>query len=356
MIVSDPIIESLGILDRAASGLNADIHIYAKGEVEPSTQSVSLAQEVMQEFNPDAIVAIGGGSNMDLAKMAAASFAAQTNPCDLLGFDQIPKPLKPLICIPTTSGTGSESSASAVIMNSRTGMKAAALSDRIRPEVAIVDPELTLSCPPKLTAESGIDALTHAVEAYLSRGYDQFDMPDTGVLPYEGNHILGDVYAEKSIQLAGENFLRVVSHPSDIDARSGMALAANMGGVAFSNCGVTLAHALEYPIGNRYKISHGAGNGIVLPPVMEFFKSARPDRLAAIGALLGTDRDPDAAIEMVIQIRREAGLPQSLSEVGAKKGDLEELASIAFSLKRLMDLSPLPVTQEDLMTILDAAF
>lgn len=355
MIITDPVMVSLGIVERAKDAISGDVSVYAGGEVEPSTVAVSRCAESMREFAPEVTVAIGGGSNMDLAKLTCASVTSDKAPEDLLGFDQIPGPIGSLICIPTTAGTGSESSASAVILNSSNQMKAAAISPYLRPEVALVDPELSLSCPPKLTAESGIDALTHAIEAYTAIDSTSFDEPDTGLLAYEGSHPLGDLYAEKAIRLIGEHFLTVINEPHNIEARSGMALAATMAGLAFSNCGVALAHALEYPIGNRYKCAHGAGNGIVLPEVMRFLRPKREKRLANIGTFLDSQASAGAAIEAVIQLRKGAGLPEVLSDVGASKEDLPVLAATALSLQRLMDLSPIEPSEADLLSILEAS-
>lgn len=356
MIITDPILDSLGIVDRVEKLLSAKVEVYAGGEVEPSTDAVKRCADKTRAFKPDVTIAIGGGSNMDLAKLTCATIASKADPADLLGFDQISKPIGNLICVPTTAGTGSETSHSAVICNSDTGQKAAAISHSLRPTIAVVDPELSLSCPKKLTAESGIDALTHAIEGYLAADFSAFEITDAGVLPYEGNHPLGDLYAEKCIRLVGEHFLKAVHEPANIDARSGMALAATLGGLAFSNCGVALVHALEYPIGNHYKCSHGAGNGIVLPEAMRFIRSAREGKTARIGELLGVEATADAAIDAVVHLRKEAGLPQTLREVGAKQEDIPHLASAAGALERLMDLTPLRPSGEDLRRILEASY
>ena len=355
-IITDPMLESLGIVDRVKQALNAEVEVFAGGEVEPSTEAVARCAEIARGYGPDTTLAIGGGSNMDLAKLTCATLSSGRDPETLLGFDEVPGSIGSLVCVPTTAGTGSEVSHSAVIRNSSSGKKGAALSQYLRPQVAIVDPELTLSCPKKLTAESGIDALTHAIEAYLVTGYSDLTPEENGTLPYEGNHPLGDLYAEKCIHLVRKSFLAAVHEPQNLEARAGMSLAATLGGLAFSNCGVTLAHALEYPIGDRYKCAHGAGNGIVLPEVMRFLEKDRGDRLTTIGQLLGVEASPKAAIEEVSRLRREAGLPERLRDVGAERSDLEGLAAIAASLKRLMDLSPITPSEADLHRILEASF
>lgn len=356
LIVTDAVIESLGIVSRVKELLTAKVEVFADGEVEPSTSLVEKCVERIRSFDPDVTIAIGGGSNMDLAKLAGASVASEKDPAGLLGFDLVTHSPRNLICIPTTAGTGSEASHSAVICNSNTGQKAAAISHYLRPDVAIVDPELSLTCPRKLTAESGIDALTHAIEGYLATDYAAFDPTETGVMAYEGNHPIGDLYAEKCIRLVGTHFLKAIDEPGNIEARTGMALAATLGGLAFSNCGVALVHALEYPIGNRYKCSHGAGNGIVLPEVMRFFAPARGERLADIGRWLGGEPSVEGAIHSVLQLRKEAGLPESLRAVGAESEDIPALAEAAAQLERLMDLCPIRPSVADLQDILEASF
>jgi len=356
MIFSDPVIESLGIVGRVEKLLSAKVLVFAEGEVEPSTNLVKRCAEQFRAFNPDVAIAIGGGSNMDLAKLACATVASDKDPADLLGFDQVTRPIGNLVCIPTTAGTGSEASHSAVICNSKTGQKAAAISHYLRPAVAVVDPELSLTCPQKLTAESGIDALSHAIEGYLASSFSILEATDSGVLPYEGNHPMGDLYAEKGIRLIGEHFLKAVDEPSNLDARSGMALAATLGGLAFSNCGVALAHALEYPIGNRYQCAHGAGIGIVLPAVLKFLRPAREERIALIGCYLGVEETAEAVINEVIRLRRESGLPQRLRDVGAKHEDIPSLAESAGLLERLMVLTANRPTLEDLRSIYEASY
>lgn len=174
-------------------------------------------------------------------------------------------------------------------------------------------------------------------------------------LPYEGNHPMGDLYVEKSVRLIGENFLQAVDEPSNLDARSGMALSATLGGLAFSNCGVALVQALEYPIGNQYQCAHGAGIGIVLPKVFKFLGPAREERIPHIGHLLGVEGTAEATISEVIRLRRESGLPERLRDVGAKHGDIPSLAESAGLLERLMVLTANRPTLENLRSIYETS-
>jgi alcohol dehydrogenase class IV len=242
-------------------------------------------------------------------------------------------------------------------------MKTSIQSQYLRPLAAIVDPQLTISCPSRVSAESGMDALTQAIEAYLVANFYGFPEDFEHGLAYEGNHPLGDLYAEKAIELIGKNLPQVVEEPDHLGARSGMALAATLAGTAFSTCGVCLVHALEYPVGAKYGGSHGVGNAILLPNVMRFWLPERQTRLAKIAGLLGvpnvdrmaTDEAAEAAIEAVEYLRNSVNLPTTLTEIGGKPEDLVNLAEMAMSFQRLTRLSPRTTTKQDLENILKAA-
>ena len=179
------------------------------------------------------MVGLGGGSNMDLAKIAATLLAHGGTPQTFVGDDRIPGPITPLICVPTTAGTGSEVSAASVLTDTENKMKVGILSNYLRPRVAIVDPLLTVSCPPRVTADSGIDALTHAIEAYTAVANAEIPLPEGERSVYQGKHPMGDMVAEKAITLIGKHLRRAVSHPDDLAAREGMALGATLAGLAF---------------------------------------------------------------------------------------------------------------------------
>src|SRR5262249_9904898 len=189
----------------------------------------------------------------------------------------------------TTAGTGSEVSAASVLTDEEKQLKVGILSNYLRPRVALVDPLLTVSCPPKVTADSGIDALTHAIEAFTAVDNADFPLPPGERTVYQGRHPLGDCLAGKAIRLIGENLRRAVANGNDLEAREGMALGATLAGMAFSNVGVAAVHALEYPVGGATHCSHGAGNGLLLPFVMRFNLSARRKEFATIARLLGED-------------------------------------------------------------------
>jgi alcohol dehydrogenase class IV len=229
--------------------------------------------------------------------------------------------------------------------------------------VAVVDPLLTVSCPPKVTADSGIDALTHAIEAYTAVDNTTFPLPAGERTVYQGRHPLSEALAEKAIALIGQHLRRAVANGNDLEAREGMALGATLAGLAFSNVGVAAVHALEYPVGGATHCSHGAGNGLLLPFVMRFNLPARRREFATIARLLGEDLaglDEQTAAERAVtaadRLRNDIGVPGRLRDLGVKESQLRPFAERAFGIKRILRVNPRPVTVEDLEGILREAF
>lgn len=359
LIVTDPILEKAGLLERvrrplADAGLN--VAAFTGGEPEPSMRAGLACYDMAKSFQPDVLVGLGGGSNMDLAKLAAVLLRHGGAPRDYVGDDKIPGPIFPLINVPTTAGTGSEVSAATVVTDTENHIKVGILSNYLRSTAAVVDPLMTLSCPPKVTADSGIDALTHAIEAYTAVDNADFPLPAGERTVYQGKHPMGDMCAEKAIRLVGKFLRRAVHDGKDIEAREGMALAALLAGLAFSNVGVALVHAMEYPVGGAVHCSHGAGNGLLLPYVMRFNLSAKPRAFAEVAALLGEDAVPEKAVTAVEKLRNDIGVPGKLRDIGVKQEQLRTLAEKAFGIKRILRVNPRSVTVEDIEGIFNAAF
>ncbi len=365
-LVSDRVLAANGILDRVYGPLveaGLDVEVLDCGEPEPS---LDLAMEILEQarrYRPDVILGLGGGSNMDLAKVTAAAFSHGGSPRDYFGWDRIPGPVVPLVCVPTTSGTGSEVSHAAVLTDLENAIKVSTLSNYLRPAIAVVDPELTLSCPAKVTADSGIDALTHAIEACTAVDIDKMSLAENETAAYEGRTPLGECLAEKAIELIGRHLITAVREPGNREAREGMSLAATLAGMAFSNCAVAVVHALEYPMGGELHVSHGAGNGLLLPFVMRFNLPERRATFARIASLLGEDtsgRDDLAAAELAIsaveRLKRAIGIPDRIRDLGGREDQLARFAAKAFTIKRLMMVNPRQPTEEDLLGILRAAF
>lgn len=366
LLVTDPALVQAGVADRVRVPLaeaGVTVSVFDGGEPEPSLRAADACVAAARDFRPDALLGLGGGSNMDLAKITATVLAHGGTPRAYVGDDKVPGPIRPLVCVPTTAGTGSEVSAAAVLTDTDNHIKVGILSNYLRPRVAVVDPLLTVSCPPKVTADSGIDALTHAVEAYTAVDNAAFPLPPGERTVYQGRHPLGDVLAEKAIALIGTNLRRAVARGDDLEAREGMALGATLAGLAFSNVGVAVVHALEYPVGGATHCSHGAGNGLLLPFVMRFNLPARRRELASIAQLLGEDvtgLDAQAAAERAVaaveRLRADIGVPQRLRDLGVTEAQLRPFAEKAFGIQRILRVNPRRVTADDLEAILRAAY
>lgn len=360
LIATDAILEKAGVLASVRQALleaNITLDYFTGGEPEPSMKAAEACYQAAQRFRPDAILGLGGGSNMDLAKVTATLMAHGGTVRDYVGDDRIPGPVLPLICVPTTAGTGSEVSAAAVVTDTDNQMKVGILSNHLRPRVAVVDPLLSVSCPAKVTADSGIDALTHAIEAFTAVDNATFPLPAGERTVYQGRHPFGDIMAEKAIALIGANLRRAVANGKDLDARENMALGATMAGLAFSNVGVALVHALEYPVGGATHCSHGAGNGLLLPFVMRFNMPGREKEFARIAQLLGeSDARPENGIAAVEKLRADIGIPGRLRELGVQESQLRPFAEKAASIKRILRVNPRPVSVDDAYGILQTAY
>jgi len=337
--------------------------IFDEGEAEPAIELAERAAALARDSQPQGILGLGGGSNMDLAKIVAVLHAHGGSPRDYFGFHRVPGPVAPLICVPTTAGTGSEVSHAAVLTDAQNQLKVSTLSQHLRPALAVVDPELTYSCPPKVTADSGIDALTHAIEACTAVDYDRLPIGADEEFAYEGRYPLGDCLADKAIELVGQHLLHAVREPANAAAREGMALAATLAGLAFSNCAVALVHGLEYPLGGALHVSHGAGNGLLLPHVMRFNLPGREATFARIARLLGEStaglsdaEGAERAITAVDRLRDAIGVPGRIRDLGGTAEQLPTFAAKAFAIKRLLTMNPREASEADLLRIYQAAF
>ncbi|MBY0513532.1 MAG: iron-containing alcohol dehydrogenase, partial [Gemmataceae bacterium] len=366
-VVTDAILDKAGVVEAVAGVLRTAkvaLDFFHVDRPEPAVETVRAAAAAARAFNPDAVLGLGGGSNMDTAKLVGLVLAHGGDATDYTGDCRVPGPVTPLVCVPTTAGTGSEVSAAAVFTDTEKQIKVSCLSPYLRPDVAVVDPLLTVSCPPKVTADSGIDALTHAIEAFTAVDNDAFPLPAGERSVYQGKNPLADATAREAITLVGRFLRRAVQDGRDAEARDGMALAATLGGLAFSNAGVALVHAMEYPVGGAVHVSHGAGNGLLLPFVMEFNRPRRVAAFAEVARLLGVDTramtEADAAVaavEAVSLLRHEIGVPTRLRDIGVREEMLPGFAAKAFGIKRLMRVNPrMPQNEGEVLDVYRAAF
>jgi alcohol dehydrogenase class IV len=365
-VVTDTVLIGAGILEPihgSLSEMGMAVGVFDGGKPEPAIGIVRDCVTAARAFKPDLILGLGGGSNMDTAKLTSLVLAHGKDATDYTGDCKVPGPVMPVVCVPTTAGTGSEVSAAAVFTDTDRHIKVSCLSNYLRPAVAVVDPLLTVSCPPKVTADSGIDVLTHAVEAFTAVDNATFTAGSTEQTVYQGKNPMADATAEQSIRLVGQHLRRAVADGNDLEARDGMALAATLGGLAFSNAGVALVHAMEYPVGGVTHCSHGAGNGLLLPFVMRYNLPVRVKEFAAIARFLGADvagmgdqQAAETAVATVEKLRSDIGIPARLRDLGAKQEHLAGFAEKTFAVKRLMRVNPRMPTCAEIEEVFRAAW
>ena len=340
-IVTDPGIVAAGIAGKLGKILeNAGIsfNFYDKIESDPRLQIAVDAAKYLKANATDLVIGIGGGSSIDIAKVAAILVTNEGEIGSFIGIEQIGKPGLATIIIPTTAGTGSEVTPIAILSDHEEKLKKGIVSPYLFPTVALLDPELTIGLPPQVTAATGMDALIHAVEAYTSKNADS----------------LTDVFALRAMTLIYNNIRQAFHNGSDIVARQNMLEGSMLAGMAFANAGVTAVHAFAYPIGAEFHIPHGVANSIMLAPVMAFNMSARPDRFAEIGGCFGLDvancsplEGAFKTIEAMRVLVSDLQLPQSLREFGVREEDLDSLAAGVMKVTRLLANNPRELTQED---------
>jgi alcohol dehydrogenase class IV len=365
LVVTDPGLIAAGLhtdLERSLSDAGVAVDRFEGGQAKPTLEVVAACVASARGTDYDALVALGGGSNIDLAKAAAAVLKHGGAAEEYFGQNVVPGPVIPLVAVSTTAGTGSEVSAASVLADPANQRRGAIMSNYLRPQAAIYDPLLTLSCPPQATADAGIDALTHAVETYMVVDYTT----ETGTEPasvYQGRFPLSDLLAERAISLVGRYLRRAVYQGGDLEAREGMHLASLLAGLAFSNAGLSAVHALEYPVGVATGCTHGAGNGLFLPYVMEYNIPACTQQLATVARLLGEETaaisDREAAEKAVVAAQRlksEIGIPMRLRDLGLEEAQLPSLARATAQITRLLRANPRPLDEASLEGILRRAW
>jgi len=318
-----------------------DVGVYREAEPEPRIEVAENLAVFTRAGKFDLIVAMGGGSVMDLAKIASMSVTNPGRVKDYLGFDLLPKKGAPLICMPTTSGTGSEVTMFSVLTVGKKKMDVVSL--HILPDIALVDPALTVTMPPEVTAGTGMDALSQAVETVTS----------LAATP------LTDALALTAVQLVGKWLKVAYSKGGNIEARSGMAMAATLSGLAFGSGKLTLGHSLAQTFGPLRNIPHGVSCGIALPYTMEFYLPAIPEKLFLIAEAMGVETrgvsTNEAAVEAIRAVKKLAediGIPSSLREVGFDRGQLLELAEICVK-EWPRPNSPRELTKQSVLEVLE---
>ncbi|MDF9877269.1 iron-containing alcohol dehydrogenase [Cellulosimicrobium cellulans] len=325
----------------------------------PVAQVARCAEMVAQD-EPDVVVGVGGGSCIDLAKAVALVLTHGGQASDYYGELRVPGPAVPVVAVPTTAGTGSEVTPVAVLSDPARLSKVGISSPHLIPQVAVCDPELTLGCPPALTASAGVDALSHVVEAFTA-----VRRPATPELATErvfvGKNVLTDSYARLGARLIAENLERAWSHPDDVGARESMMLAALAGGYALGSAGTAAAHAIQYPVGAATGTPHGVGVGVLLPYVMEFNRPVRTRELAELAVELGAapggevDDLAGEAIDRVATLLGAVGIPRTLADLGLPTDRLRWTAEQSTGSARLVENNPRPLDVDALERIVRAA-
>ena len=326
----EPVFENLNTSER-----NVILEVYRSGE--PNTDDYAQYLEKVKEFNPDLIVGIGGGSVLDLAKILAAMKSNTQTLDEVIGRDLLKERNTALICLPTTSGTGSEVSPNSILLDENTLEKKGIISPFLMPDASYIDPVLTLSLPRKITAETSIDALSHCMEAFTNKH----------------SHPMIDSFALKGIELISKNVLKTLEDPSDIEARSAVALGSMYGGMCLGPVNTAAVHALSYPLGGKFHVPHGLANAILLPEVLSFNISSDIAKHAEMALALGVkagSSDFETArkgVDKVKELVRSCGVTQNLRDLGVKMEDIEMLATLGMKVKRLLDNNPREMTHSD---------
>ncbi|MET0498673.1 MAG: iron-containing alcohol dehydrogenase [Steroidobacteraceae bacterium] len=328
---------------RAAGSL---VTIWDSVQGEPTLRDFQAALAAAKDAGTDAVIGLGGGSAMDVAKLVAAFLDGRQEVHQAFGVGNLAGRSVYLACLPTTSGTGSEASPIAILLDEADDLKKGVVSPHLVPDAAFVDPLLTISMPAAITAATGIDAFTHCVEAYANRFA----------------HPIIDTYALQGIRLIARSLERAVRDGNDVAARSDLSLASLYGGMCLGPVNTAAVHALSYPLGGEFHIPHGVSNALLLPHVLEFNLSAAPGRYADIAEALGESRsveDLETALRGLQRVRdlcKRCGLPSSMSEFNVPQSAVDRMAKAAMTVKRLLDRNLREVTEQDARDIYMKAF
>ncbi|PJX20966.1 alcohol dehydrogenase [Advenella sp. S44] len=338
---------------RAAQECGIATYVYSGGEPDPSTTLCDQATQhilaQLQEVTPDHVIALGGGSNMDLAKALTVTLRSKKPVAhykDGIGNDE---PL-PFIAMPTTSGTASEVTPGAILIDPDNATKIALMDNRLRPFIALVDPQFTYTCPPRVTADAGIDAMIHGIESYVtmdSNGFERGNNPDPG---YSGRTHLSKMFARESIRLCAQHLRQAYRNGTDTQARIGMSYASVFAGLSYGSAGLNAVHGIAYSIAGLTHETHGRTNAVILPYVLYELRETRAQELNDIAGICGiATEQPETILQLVQELQTlvgELGIPNNLKDFGISEADLPRLYSDAMSVTRLRHAFPVPDTAD----------
>lgn len=314
---------------------------------EPKVEHFRDALNAALHATPDAVIGLGGGSALDVAKLVAALCRSEQDVTEVFGIDKLRGPRAIyLACLPTTSGTGSEVSPNAILLDEASKLKKGVISPHLVPDAAIVDPALTVTCSPAITASTGLDALTHCIEAYANKFA----------------HPMIDLYAADGIMLIANSIERACTDGSDLHARALMSRGSLYGGLCLGPVNTGAVHALSYPLGSEFHVAHGVANALLLPHVMRFNLPDAAERYAFVSALMGCSRGKSEkeraahGIEHLVELMTRCGIPSRLRDLNIPRDAIPRMADAAMTITRLLDRNIRPVTREDAIDIYEKAY
>ncbi len=346
LVTSPPLVSIADSVFESLRGRGISLTLWSEVHREPTIADLQLALTAARTARATAIVGLGGGSAMDVAKLVAVLLDGTQELPVCFGVGNVRSRSTPLVCLPTTAGTGSEVSPIAILLDESDELKKGVVSAHLVPDAAFVDPLLTLTLPPDVTAATGMDALTHCIEAFANRG----------------SHPVTDTWALEGIRLISRHLVRAVHDGRDVEARTALAQASLYGGLCLGPVNTAAVHALAYPLGGEFHVSHGVSNAVLLPHVVEFNLPAAPARYAQIARALGTSdtgEDLETArlgVLRLAQLARACGIPSRLADFSIPESAIDRMAKAAMTVTRLLEKNLRVMTEQDAREIYRKAF
>lgn len=346
ILTAPPIRPLIADMQQQLEQMGVAMEVFDQIVAEPTVTDFKNILTKAQTFQADSVIGVGGGSVLDITKLVATLFYGKQQVEDCFGIGFIKEKGLWFACMPTTAGTGSEVSPNAILLDERDKLKKGIVSPFLMADVAYADPKLTLTVPAKVTADTGMDALTHCIEAYTNKFA----------------HPMVDMYALKGIELLAKNLLRAVKDGSDLEAREACALGSLYGGLCLGPVNTAAVHALSYPLGGEYHIPHGLSNAILLPSVMKFNRPANLKKYAEVAVAMGTpvgkndDETAQNGVDFIYQLSEAVGIPSKLTDIGIPQEAVPHLAKAAMEVQRLLKNNPREVTEQDAINIYNSLY
>jgi alcohol dehydrogenase class IV len=346
LVTSPPTAALCAPLQKALMDAGCTVALWAGITKEPEAADLDAALAAARDARAEAVVAVGGGSVMDVAKLTAALLPGRQSLGDVFGINLLAPRTVALACLPTTSGTGSEVSPIAILRDGRDGLKKGVISPHLVPDAAFVDPLLTVGMPPAVTAATGIDALTHCIEAFANRR----------------SHPLVDAWAVEGMRRIARSLPLAVRDGGDVAARSDVALGSLLGGLCLGPVNTAAVHALAYPLGSEFDVAHGVSNAVLLPHVIDFNIPAATSRYAEVALALGVEKleteleHAKAGVRFLHSLNQACGIPPHMEQLGVPLDAIDRMAASAMTVQRLLASNPREVGEQDARDIYRRAF